>query len=202
MIFCPVVSPNAQIWQIPKTCQLCLNRSPILKKIIFVIGGCRSGKSSHAQRLAEGIQNRNRIFIATCVPYDEEMQERVRKHQEDRDSTWTTVDAPILLPDMLQKYGTEENAVLADCLTLWCSNLLMYPDIVQEIDLRADSLIHALENVKGTVIVVSNEVGTGIVPENRLARQFRDIMGIINRRTAAVADEVIWMVAGIPVKIK
>jgi len=173
-----------------------------LKKITFVIGGCRSGKSRYAQRLAEGIQNRNRIFIATCVPYDEEMQERVRKHQEDRDSTWTTVDAPILLPDMLEKYGKEENVVLADCLTLWISNLLMYPDIVQEIDLRVDNLIQSLENVNGTVIVVSNEVGAGIVPENRLARQFRDIVGILNRKTAAVADEVIWMVAGIPVKIK
>ncbi len=173
-----------------------------MKKITFVIGGCRSGKSGYAQHLAEGIQNKNRIFIATCVPCDEEMQERVRKHQEDRDSTWTTVDAPILLPDILREYGKEENVVLADCLTLWISNLLMYPDIIQEIELRVDSLIHALENVNGTVIVVSNEVGAGIVPENRLARQFRDIVGILNRKTAAAADEVIWMVAGIPVKIK
>lgn len=173
-----------------------------MKKIVFVIGGCRSGKSGHAQQLAEGIQNKKRMFIATCIPCDEEMRERVRKHQEARDSTWITVDAPILLPDMLGKYGKEENVVLADCLTLWISNLLMYPDIAQEIDQRVDRLIHALENVNGTVILVSNEVGAGIVPENRLARQFRDIVGILNRKTAAVADEVIWMVAGIPVKIK
>ncbi|MGE0086807.1 MAG: bifunctional adenosylcobinamide kinase/adenosylcobinamide-phosphate guanylyltransferase [Desulfococcaceae bacterium] len=173
-----------------------------MKKITFVIGGCRSGKSGYAQKLAEGIQNRNRIFVATCVPCDEEMHQRVRKHQEDRDSTWKTVEAPILLPDILRQYGKEDNAVLADCLTLWISNLLMYPDIMQEIDLRVDSLIHALENVSGSLILVSNEVGSGIVPENRLARQFRDIVGMLNRKTAAVADEVIWMVAGIPVKIK
>ncbi|MEZ4524644.1 MAG: bifunctional adenosylcobinamide kinase/adenosylcobinamide-phosphate guanylyltransferase [Desulfobacterales bacterium] len=173
-----------------------------MKKIIFVIGGCRSGKSGHAQHLAENIDSKNRIFVATCIPCDEEMRDRVKKHQEVRDSTWKTVEAPILLPDVLREYGKEENVVLADCLTLWCSNLLMYPDIAQEIDLRADRLIHALENVSGTVILVSNEVGSGIVPENRLARQFRDIAGMLNRKTAAVADEVIWMVAGIPVKIK
>jgi adenosylcobinamide kinase/adenosylcobinamide-phosphate guanylyltransferase len=173
-----------------------------VKHITFVIGGCRSGKSGHAQKLAEKTAGKHRIFIATCVPCDDEMRDRIKKHQEVRDESWTTVEAPILLPDTLAKYGKEENAVLLDCLTVWIGNLLMYPDIIQEIDQRISRFIEVLQHVKGQVIIVSNEVGASVVPENKLARQFRDIIGILNQKTAEAADTVIWTVAGIPVKIK
>jgi adenosylcobinamide kinase/adenosylcobinamide-phosphate guanylyltransferase len=170
-----------------------------LKENRLVIGGCRSGKSRHALELAEKISDIKRIFIATCVPYDEEMKDRVRRHQQERGSSWLTVDAPVELADTILTCSQNAHVVLADCLTLWMSNLLMESE---QTDRRVEELIKAISRAQCPVILVSNEVGGGIVPENALARQFRDAVGFANQKVAACVDEVIWMVAGIPVKIK
>jgi len=172
-----------------------------LKKVTFVLGGCRSGKSGHAQKLAEAAAQK-RIYIATCVPYDDEMQHRVAMHRRDRDHTWTTVEAPVFLPEAIAENALPGAAVLADCLTLWLTNLLLSPETSGNTDDHIRKLVQSLETARCPVFLVSNEVGQGIVPENKLARQFRDIVGFANQRVAAAADEVIWTAAGIPVKIK
>ena len=170
-----------------------------IKENIFVLGGCRSGKSRHALELAEKISDMNRVFIATCVPYDEEMKDRVKRHQQDRGLTWKTVDAPVELADAILENSQSAHIILADCLTLWMSNLLMESENVEK---RIEELTSALNKAECPVILVSNEVGTGIVPNNALARQYRDYAGLANQKVAACVDKVIWMVAGIPVLVK
>ncbi|GBC64014.1 bifunctional adenosylcobinamide kinase/adenosylc obinamide-phosphate guanylyltransferase [Desulfonema ishimotonii] len=173
-----------------------------MKDITFVVGGCRSGKSGYGQRLAESVSDKNRIFIATCVPYDDEMRDRVKKHREVRDRNWTTVEAPILLPEAIVESSRKGAVVLADCLTLWVTNLLLDPAESERVDGHIEKLIAALGRAECPVILVSNEVGCGIVPENKLARLFRDIVGTVNQSVASASDHVVWTVAGIDVKIK
>ena len=173
-----------------------------MKETILVVGGCRSGKSRRALELAESYQFAGKIFIATCIPHDEEMQMRVQRHQAERDKSWHTVEAPVQLPQALLEHGSDDNVVLVDCLTLWTSNLLMEIDQIDAIEGYIQELVVALNRTQCPVVLVSNEVGTGIVPENRLARLFRDANGLVNQRVAACADQVVWMVAGIPVPIK
>ena len=173
-----------------------------MKEIIFIIGGCRSGKSRHALELAEKNSGSIKSFIATCMPLDDEMKERIDRHKKERDKSWTTIEAPVELPEVINEKSREGDVILVDCLTLWINNLLMEkqdPDIIHQC---IHKLILALKEVKCPIILVSNEVGAGIVPENRLARQFRDYAGFVNQKVAACADRVIWMVAGIPVSIK
>jgi adenosylcobinamide kinase / adenosylcobinamide-phosphate guanylyltransferase len=172
-----------------------------LKENIFVIGGCRSGKSSHAAHLAGKI-SKDRIFMATCIPHDKEMKHRVRRHQKERDATWMTLEVPLDLPDAILDNSKEKIVILVDCLTLWVSNLLMEGATPDEIDRRAAELAAAIDKASSPVVLVSNEVGTGIVPENPLARAFRDGAGFVNQKMAACCDRVVWMVAGIPVTIK
>lgn len=173
-----------------------------MKEITFVIGGCRSGKSRHALELSEKISGDSKIFIATCLPADEEMKERVANHQKERGAGWSTVESAIFLPQAILENSRKASVILADCLTLWVSNLLLDPDESQKIDEHIRCLIQSLERAECPVILVSNEVGAGIVPENKLARQFRDIVGHTNQKVAATADSVIWMVAGIPVSVR
>ena len=172
-----------------------------MKKTTLIIGGCRSGKSSHALELAEQIPG-HKIFIATCIPQDKEMEERVLLHKKQRSRAWTTLEVPLHLPEEISKNSQRENVILVDCLTLWISNLILENHNHETIDGHIRKLVRSLENARCPVILVSNEVGTGIVPENRLARQFRDIAGFTNQSVAACADQVIWMVAGIPVGVK
>jgi adenosylcobinamide kinase/adenosylcobinamide-phosphate guanylyltransferase len=175
-----------------------------MNAITFVVGGCRSGKSRYALDLAAQLSEKQKIFIATCLPQDEEMRQRVARHQKDRGKSWITLEVPIDLPEVVTQQGFQGHVILVDCLTIWTSNLLTITPKMSEDEVieSVDNLTRALHTVNCPVILVSNEVGTGIVPENRLARQFRDIMGMANQRVAECADEVIWMVAGIPVKIK
>lgn len=170
--------------------------------ITFVTGGCRSGKSRHAQAMAEAAAPTNRVYIATCVPRDEEMRDRVRRHQADRDRSWTTVEAPIDLPGAMAEQRRQAAVVLADCLTLWTTNLLLDPAEADRTNTHLQNLTNALSGDGCPVILVSNEVGCGIVPENTLARRFRDLVGFVNQRVAATADRVVWCVSGIPVTIK
>jgi adenosylcobinamide kinase/adenosylcobinamide-phosphate guanylyltransferase len=130
------------------------------------------------------------------------MKDRILRHQNVRDRSWRTVEAPIELPGAVTAAAMTDDVVLVDCLTLWTTNLLLSPEASPHFDRHVEDLVDALDRAPCPVILVSNEVGSGIVPENRLARQFRDLMGIVNQRIAACADEVVWTVAGIPVTIK
>jgi adenosylcobinamide kinase/adenosylcobinamide-phosphate guanylyltransferase len=173
-----------------------------LNEHIFIIGGCRSGKSKHALQMAEKMPGKKKIFIATCVPEDDEMKQRVARHQRDRRRSWSTVEEPLHLPQAILENSRGADVVVVDCLTLWVSNLLMANDDENKIKKSTAQLIAALEKAACPIVLVSNEVGGGIVPENKLARQFRDIVGWANQSVAACADRVVWMVAGIPVTVK
>jgi len=173
-----------------------------VKETVFVIGGCRSGKSRHALDTAERFAGKEQIFVATCVPYDDEMKHRVAKHRKERSPQWHTVEAATCLPEAIVVNSGKTSVILVDCLTLWVNNLLMASDDTEKILEQIGGLIQAIETANCPVVLVSNEVGAGIVPENQLARQFRDLAGTVNQAVADQADRVIWMVAGIPVTIK
>jgi len=173
-----------------------------VKEIIFVIGGCRSGKSSYAMQAAEKVPAEQKIFIATCVPQDDEMKRRVARHQKERSQNWVTVEAPLDLPEAILQNSRRGDVILVDCLTLWVSNLLIETGDEKKTEDTISQLIEVLEKAICPIVLVSNEVGTGIVPENQLARQFRDITGWVNQAVAKCANKVVWMVAGIPVTVK
>jgi adenosylcobinamide kinase/adenosylcobinamide-phosphate guanylyltransferase len=172
-----------------------------VKETTLVIGGCKSGKSRHALELAQGYGLR-KIFMATCIPMDDEMKDRVARHKAERDGRWLTLDVPTELAEAIAEHGVDGNVILVDCLTLWMTNLLMQPANAEPVAARVAALVAALKQATCPVVLVSNEVGAGIVPENRLARQFRDAAGIANQEVAAAVDRVVWMVAGIANVIK
>ncbi len=162
----------------------------------LVLGGARSGKSRHAEALVEA-QPSPWTYIATAQAFDDEMRSRIAEHRARRPQGWTTIDAPLDLAAALHQAGNAP--VLVDCLTLWLTN-----HILGEHDVAAAtaSLLETLCTRDGMTALVSNEVGLGIVPDNALARRFRDEAGILHQRIAQVADTVIFMVAGLPLKVK
>ena len=173
-----------------------------MKEIVLVTGGCRSGKSSYALEWAESKADSGRYFLATCQPYDDEMVERVARHQQDRNESWQTVECPLDLSGALQELAGQAQVVLIDCLTLWVTNLLGQVKTQEDIEAQVARLQEALSQTECSVVLVTNEVGCGIVPENSLARLFRDFVGLVNQRLADSADQVVWMVSGLPVIIK
>ncbi len=173
-----------------------------MKEIVLVIGGCRSGKSTYALQTAEKLPGGRKIFIATCVPQDDEMAQRVARHQKERSQQWTTVEEPLYLPEIILEHSPHTDVMLIDCLTLWVSNLLMKTTDEKKLEQIVLRFIDAFKKASCPLVVVSNEVGAGIVPENQLARQFRDLTGWVNQAVAKCASQVVWMVAGIPVVVK
>ena len=167
--------------------------------VVFICGGSRSGKSARAIEMALARGERP-VFIATAEALDEEMTERIAHHKRERGSRFETVEAPVEVAASLRALAAEHRVIVMDCLTLWLSNVMLR----EGLDLAAEStaLVDALRKYPATVIVVSNEVGCGIVPENALARQFRDESGRLNARIAAVSDEVYWMVFGCALRVK
>ncbi|MDH3800409.1 MAG: bifunctional adenosylcobinamide kinase/adenosylcobinamide-phosphate guanylyltransferase, partial [Desulfobacterales bacterium] len=155
-----------------------------------------------AMQTAEKVPAEQKIFIATCVPQDDEMKRRVARHQKERSQNWVTVEAPLDLPEAILQNSRRGDVILIDCLTLWVSNLLIETGDEKKIEDTIPQLIEALQKATCPIVLVSNEVGTGIVPENQLARQFRDITGWVNQAVARCANKVVWMVAGIPVTVK
>ena len=173
------------------------------KQVILITGGCRSGKSAHALELARRYSGGERFFLATCVAEDDEMRDRVARHQKERGRGFVPVECPVHLDREISRAGRTASVILVDCLTLWTSNLMLAEGFsLQSAEDAVQSLETAMIQAPCSVILVTNEVGCGIVPENRPAREFRDLVGMVNRRVAAVADSVVWMVAGIPVVIK
>src|SRR5688572_12973433 len=175
----------------------------------FLLGGARSGKSSHAQKLALG-SGKTVTFIATAQALDEDMAARIKRHQEDRPVDWVTLEIPSNIAETLRANAIKTEVVLLDCITLLVNNLFM-PHVKDD---RVDetAALHAVQNEiddllafmragKQDWIVISNEVGLGVVPSYQMGRAYRDILGWANQRIAREADEVYWMVAGIPVPI-
>ena len=168
-----------------------------LPPVTFVLGGARSGKSRHAEELIE--TTGAGLYLATAEAHDDEMAERITRHQARRGELWRTLEAPLALAEALREHATADRPVLVDCLTLWISNLMAAErDVVAEVM----ALCETLASLDGPVVVVSNEVGLGIVPTNDLARRFRDLAGEANQRVAAVADRVVFMTAGLPMVLK
>jgi len=167
-------------------------------KTILVLGGARSGKSAYAEGLAAGDFGA-RVYIATAEAGDSEMAERIAAHQERRGPDWVTVEEPVALAQAIESHARDGGFMLIDCITLWLSNLMHEGhDTVEAVS----SLCDALARAPGTVVVVSNEVGLGIVPENALARRFRDEAGRAHQALAACVDEVVFVVAGLPQVLK
>ena len=169
-------------------------------QIILVTGGARSGKSTYAEQLAGELGSR-RLYLATAEAKDEEMALRIAEHQKRRGSEWVTIEEPIELAHVLLARRNQIDCAVVDCLTLWLSNLLIRSakNYVEE---KVETLINVLPHLDFHVVLVTNEVGWGIVPDNPLARQFRDLAGWVNQRMAAIATEVILTVAGIPLVAK
>lgn len=177
-------------------------------KIVLVTGGARSGKSGFAEKYAAGLGDKV-IYIATAQIYDQEMEHRVRLHQERRPADWQTIEAPFAAEKHLAGVSGGQ-VVLLDCLTIYISNLLLSYDFEQtDAETRHQAVMKAVDRVlaaarasDATVVIVSNEVGMGIVPENALAREFRDLAGKANQKVAAWADEVYLTVSGLAINIK
>ncbi|WP_034622211.1 bifunctional adenosylcobinamide kinase/adenosylcobinamide-phosphate guanylyltransferase [Desulfovermiculus halophilus] len=173
-----------------------------MAEITLILGGCRSGKSRYALEHAEARGERRKIFLATCQAFDPEMENRIAAHQRERGPGWVTVEEPVDLPGALQRESRDSSLIVLDCLTLWVSNLLQEGRSEERIMEGFQELAEALRDAAGNILVVSNEVGQGIVPDNPMSRQFRDLVGWLNQRIAATADRVVWTVAGIPVTVK
>jgi adenosylcobinamide kinase/adenosylcobinamide-phosphate guanylyltransferase len=168
-----------------------------LPRLTFVLGGARSGKSRYAERLVMNC-TAPWVYIATAQARDDEMSARIAEHRHRRDGRWRTVEAPRDLPGAIAAHGNN-GPVLIDCLTLWLSNVMLAgQDLVAE----PQRLIAALGKADGPVVVVSNEVGFGIVPDNALARKFRDAQGRLNMQVAAIADRAVLIAAGLPLILK
>jgi adenosylcobinamide kinase/adenosylcobinamide-phosphate guanylyltransferase len=163
-----------------------------------VLGGARSGKSRHAETLVESLGGAP-LYVATAEPRDEEMRLRIAQHRARRGARWTTIEEPLALAATLRECPRDGVPVLVDCLTLWLANVL---EAGRAVAAEIDALLAALARLPGPVVLVANEVGLGIVPENALARQFRDHAGHLNREIAALADRVVFIAAGLPLVLK
>lgn len=164
----------------------------------LVIGGARSGKSRHAQRLAESSRAKQ-VLIATAEALDGEMSERIARHVADRGETWKTVESPLELCRPIERSCGERHAVVVDCLTLWLSNLMH-----AEMDIAAETerLMQTLRSVETPLILISNEVGMGIVPDSSLGRRFRDEQGRLNQLIAEACARVEFVASGLPLRLK
>ncbi|MGD9034577.1 MAG: bifunctional adenosylcobinamide kinase/adenosylcobinamide-phosphate guanylyltransferase, partial [Desulfobacteraceae bacterium] len=172
-----------------------------MKQIIFVTGGCRSGKSRFALEYANK-HFKSKMFFATAPALDDEMKKRIKAHQEARGPEWAAIEEKTEIANAVASIETKYEVILLDCMTLWLSNLIMAGEPESQIFSRTEAFIEAIQKIPQSVIIVSNEVGYGIVPVNDIARQYRDIMGTVNQRLAACADVVVWTVVGLPQVIK
>jgi adenosylcobinamide kinase/adenosylcobinamide-phosphate guanylyltransferase len=168
----------------------------------FFIGGCRSGKSKAALERADRIGNSRKLFLATCQPLDAEMRARIERHKAERDQTWETIEEPLEIAALIRNHTEPQTVILVDCLTLWLTNLVLGDADDTALQQRIEALEDSLSTARGPVLLVANEVGLGIVPENAMSRRFRDWAGSLNQRMARCAQRVVWTVAGIPVPIK
>lgn len=177
-------------------------------KIVLITGGTRSGKSVFAEKYAAAQSDRV-AYIATAHVYDQEMQMRVTMHRKRRPDTWQTFEAPYHAEQVLPEAVKRADIILFDCLTIYTSNLLLAENVpanpeerFQYVMKEIDTLVDSCRKSQATILFVTNEVGMGIVPENALAREYRDVAGMVNQKIAACADEVYLVVCGLPVELK
>lgn len=171
------------------------------KELIFITGGCRSGKSRYALDYANGHFTK-KLYLATLEVLDEEMSRRVEEHKKMRGDEWITVEEPIEVVKRIEQYQKKIEVILLDCLTLWLTNLMLRGNDDSRILNEIDRFTSVSKEIQSSLIVVSNEVGMGIVPVDPLGRRFRDISGMANQRIASVSEKVIFMVSGIPIFLK
>ncbi|MBI4971925.1 MAG: bifunctional adenosylcobinamide kinase/adenosylcobinamide-phosphate guanylyltransferase [Candidatus Omnitrophica bacterium] len=174
-----------------------------MSKIIFVTGGARSGKSRFAEELAKKISD-SVAYLATAEALDEEMKERISHHRERRSKNWKTIEEPIHVNLAVQNLNGSANVILLDCITLWISNLIHQNTDAAEcraLDML-EAVFHKIRNSGQTLILISNEIGMGIISESPLNRQFADISGRVHQAISREADEVYFMVSGLPMKVK
>ena len=172
----------------------------MMGKITLILGGARSGKSSYALNLAK--KYKKVAFIATCVGLDREMRERIKLHKESRPAHWKTFEEPRDLVRLIRELSDSFDCILIDCLTLLVSNLVLSGDKQEEVLKKIKEIIFVLGKKKARIILVSNEVGLGLVPVNKLGRDFRDIAGRVNQLVADKSDKVFFTLSGIALKIK
>lgn len=170
-----------------------------MRKIVFVLGGARSGKSTFALQRASAIEGK-KAFIATAQALDDEMQLRIDNHKKERNKTWVTLEEPLFISRLIKDVKNLYDVILLDCLTLWVSNIMHTGfDFEKTVGEFMDTIA---QESPGLLYVVSNEVGMGLVPESEIARTYRDNLGYINRRVAESAADVYFLAAGIPLRIK
>lgn len=167
---------------------------------LLVTGGVKSGKSDFALRVADA-QAGEKIFVATAQALDDEMKQRIEQHKKERPAEWHTVEEPQNLAAVFEGYGSPDCVMIVDCLTLWTANLMESASDA-EFEAKADELASAVAAFGGTAILVTNETGLGIIPENKVARAFGRRLGTLNRKMAQACDKVILLVAGLPMNIK
>jgi adenosylcobinamide kinase/adenosylcobinamide-phosphate guanylyltransferase len=172
-----------------------------MAEVILITGGARSGKSAEALRLVEEFGRR--VFIATAEAVDEEMRLRIERHRAERGDCWETIEAPLDLAGAVKSIEAPDTALVIDCLTVWLGNLMHHESVTSDDTPRCAELMEALEQSRvARIVLVTNEVGMGIVPEHALSRRFRDVAGRLNQRVAAIADRVILMVCGQALAVK
>jgi adenosylcobinamide kinase / adenosylcobinamide-phosphate guanylyltransferase len=170
-----------------------------MQKVVFILGGSRSGKSAFALKEASALQGK-KAFIATAEGLDQEMLFRIEKHKKERGKDWITHEEPLRISGLIRDIGDRYSVILVDCLTLWLSNVMHAGYDVQSVTKELGSIIG--EDRAARLYIISNEVGLGLVPESSLAREYRDNLGILNQEIAQVATDVYFMAAGIPLKLK
>ena len=169
---------------------------------MLVLGGAKSGKSHFAMDICNTMK-KNRIFLATAQALDQEMEERITRHQAERSSDWHTVEEPLKVAKKISSLDSKDTVILLDCLTLWLNNLYMEHGEDQEVINEAiENLARQLTEIRGAIVVVSNEVGMGIVPDNQLSRRYRDTAGLANQCIARLAVKVVAVMAGLPIMLK
>jgi adenosylcobinamide kinase/adenosylcobinamide-phosphate guanylyltransferase len=169
-------------------------------KIILLTGGGRSGKSSYALKIADSYDRK--VFIATAEAFDDEMADRISRHQKDRGNRFKTIEESIHLADALATVSADTQVVVIDCITVWLGNLMHHQGVDEKNCASVDRFLEVLTSPPCDVVIVSNEVGMGLIPADAMSRAYRDLAGFVNQKIAAVADEAFLVVSGIPLKLK
>ena len=169
-------------------------------KVILITGGGRSGKSNYALEITAS--RAPKVFIATAQAFDKEMENRITRHQQERGDAFFTIEEPIHVADALATVPEDTQAVVIDCITVWLGNLMHHLDITEKDCPPVVRLLAVLADPPCDVVIVTNEVGLGLIPADAMSRAYRDLAGSVNQKIAAIADDVFLVVSGIPLKIK
>lgn len=174
-------------------------------KVVLISGGIRSGKSSFALKKAKELPGK-KVFLAVAQPIDKEMIERIKRHQQERGSQWVTIEEPLEIAKKLKELIKDHQVILVECLTTWVGNMLYHiqnKDLIEERFKQLTKLLKQnLKKKMANIFIVTNETGLGIVPDNLLAREYLELLGKLNQMIVEISDEVYFMIAGLPLKLK